>query len=167
MRAAVTKQMRSGVHLWLLLWKATKSVERLAHRSVRATGLCLSDFGVLEALLHKGPLPVSALQKKVLLSSGSMTAAVDRLERRGWVERTFDTTDRRTRIVRLTGAGSKLIRKLFREHARDMEDAFSALDRSEKEALADLLRKLGYGTGGHPGREGNTVRREHENTGRS
>lgn len=160
-------QMHPGVHLWLLLWKATKSVELLARRSIRATGLCLSDFGVLEALLHKGPLPVSALQKKVLLSSGSMTAAIDRLERRGWVERRFDTTDRRARIVRLTGEGSKLIRKLFTEHASDMEDAFSALGRSEKEALTGLLRKLGRGAEGRAGRKGSTVRKEDENTGRS
>src|SRR5205807_4316051 len=101
----------SGIRLWLLLWKATKGVETQAHRSVRATGLCLSDFGVLEALLHKGPLPVSALGKKVLLTSGSMTAAVDRLERRGWVERRFTASDRRSRIVCLTAQGAKLIRQ--------------------------------------------------------
>lgn len=157
----------AGVHLWLVLWKATKEVERLARRSVRATGLCLSDFGVLEALLHKGPLPVSALQKKVLLSSGSMTAAVDRLELRGWVERTFDPTDRRARIVRLTRAGSKLIRKLFREHARDLENAFSALDRPEKEALADLLRKFGHSVGRQAVGESNTGRKKQGSLGRS
>ncbi|MDE3181351.1 MAG: MarR family transcriptional regulator, partial [Acidobacteriota bacterium] len=70
------------------------------------THLCLSDFGVLEALLHKGPLPVSALGRKVPLSSGSMTAVVDRLERRGWVKRGFAAADRRAR-------------KLFAKHAQD------------------------------------------------
>ena len=135
---------RSGIHLWLLLWKATKAVETQAHRSVRATGLCLSDFGVLEALLHKGPLPVSALGKKVLLTSGSMTAAVDRLERRGWVERRFTASDRRSRIVCLTAQGAKLIRQVFAGHAHDMEAAFSSLDKPEKEVLANLLRKLGH-----------------------
>lgn len=132
-----------------MLWKSTKAVETRARRSVRATGLCLTDFGVLEALLHKGPLLVSALGKKVLLSSGSMTAAVDRLERRGWVERTFAATDRRARIVRLTAEGSKLIRKIFREHAIDMERTFSCLDEPEKMALASLLRKLGHAVDGH------------------
>ena len=133
----------SGVHLWLLLWKATRAVEADAYRSVRASGWCLSDFGVLEALLHKGPLAVNALGKKVLLTSGSMTAAVDRLERRGLVERTFDPTDRRARIVRLTAAGSKLIRKVYAEHAREMQQVFSSLDLKEREALAGLLRKVG------------------------
>lgn len=144
---------QDGVHLWLLLWKATRSVERLARLSIRATGLCLSDFGVLEALLHKGPLPVNVLGKKVLLSSGSMTAAVDRLERRGWVERTFVQTDRRARIVRLTAEGSKLIRRLFSEHALAMEAAFAGLAESEKKNLTTALRKLGREAERSAGRE--------------
>ncbi len=133
----------SGVHLWLLLWKASKAVEAHARRSAKATGLCLSDFGVLEALLHKGPLPISALGKKVLLSSGSMTAAVDRLERSNFVERAATPGDRRSRIVHLTEKGSNLISKMFAEHERDMEQVFSFLGKSERNALANLLRKLG------------------------
>jgi MarR family 2-MHQ and catechol resistance regulon transcriptional repressor len=138
------KQSRKGVHLWLLLWKTTKALEVYARRSVESTGLCLSDFGVLEALLHKGPLPVSALGKKILVSSGSVTAAVDRLERAHLVERMGAEGDRRSRIVHLTKKGSQLIERLFEEHARDMEQAFSFLDRSEREALSGLLRKLGH-----------------------
>ena len=137
-----------GVHLWLLLWKASKAVEAQARRSVKATGLCLSDFGVLEALLHKGPLPVGSLGKKVLLSSGSMTAAVDRLERSGFVERASDAADRRARIVYLTEKGRSLIRKMFAEHERDMERLFSRLGKKERNALAVLLRKLGREAGG-------------------
>jgi MarR family 2-MHQ and catechol resistance regulon transcriptional repressor len=133
----------TGVHLWLLLWKATRAVETQARRSVRGAGMCLSDFGVLEALLHKGPLPVNALGKKVLLTSGSMTAAVDRLERQGFVERKAAGEDRRARIVHLTSAGSKLIRGIFKGHERDMEQAFSCLDGREREALVSLLRKVG------------------------
>lgn len=132
-----------GIHLWLLLWKATRSIETCAWGSVRATGLGLSDFGVLEALLHKGPLPVNSLREKVLLSSGSMTAAVDRLERKGLVERLSTPDDRRSRIVHLTNDGSKLISKLFAEHARDMGAVFSCLSAVERTALADLLRKVG------------------------
>jgi MarR family 2-MHQ and catechol resistance regulon transcriptional repressor len=131
-----------GVHLWLLLWKATKAQEAHARRSVAATGLCLSDFGVLEALLHKGPLPVNTLGQKILITSGSITTAVDRLEGQGLVERKGSPTDRRTRIVHLTTKGEERIRRLFEAHARDMEQAFSCLDGPEKDALAALLRKL-------------------------
>jgi MarR family 2-MHQ and catechol resistance regulon transcriptional repressor len=88
-------------------------------------------------------LPVTALSRKVLLTSGSMTAAVDRLERSGLVTRAAISTDRRSRIVHLTAKGSKFIRKLFREHERDMERVFSLLNKVERNALAEILRKLG------------------------
>ena len=135
----------NGVHLWLLLWKTTKALEAHAFLSVQALGMCLSDFGVLEALLHKGPLPVNTLGKKVLLTSGSMTAAVDRLERRGLVQRRDDPADRRSRVVHLTAAGRKLIRELFAEHQRDMEQPVSCLTKAEIASLGAMLRKLGRG----------------------
>ena len=70
-----------GVHAWLALWRATRTVEGQARHSVEAAGLCLSDFAVLEALLHKGPLSVGELGRRVLLTSGSITTSIDRLER--------------------------------------------------------------------------------------
>jgi MarR family 2-MHQ and catechol resistance regulon transcriptional repressor len=133
----------SGVHVWLLLWKAERTLESQATLSLQGIGMCPSDFGVLEALLHKGPLPVNAIGKKVLLTSGSMTAAVDRLENRGLVERRDDPADRRTRVIHLTDEGRKLIRKLFAMHEKDMERAVSALNAREREELSGLLRKLG------------------------
>jgi MarR family transcriptional regulator, 2-MHQ and catechol-resistance regulon repressor len=142
-RSSQIEKDTNGVHLWVLLWKATKAVEAHARRSVNGTELGLSDFGVLEALLHKGPLPINVLGKKVLLSSGSMTAAVDRLEKSGYVERATISSDRRACIVHLTEEGSKLIRRVFAQHELDMERVFSLLDTSERKALANLLRKLG------------------------
>jgi len=133
----------SGVHLWLILWKAFRAMEGQAERSIAGLGLCMSDFGVLEALLHKGPLTVKALGEKVLLASASMTAAIDRLERRGWVERGSDPKDRRARIVRLTAEGRKTIEALFPAHERDMERAAEGLSRAERQQLMDLLRRLG------------------------
>ena len=133
----------SGVHLWLVLWKAFRAMEAQAGRSIAGLGLCQSDFGVMEALLHKGPLPVKALGEKVLLTSGSMTAAIDRLERRGWVTRGDDPQDRRSRIVRLTPEGRKTIQALFRTHERDMEQAARRLSEKERAELMRLLRKLG------------------------
>jgi MarR family 2-MHQ and catechol resistance regulon transcriptional repressor len=132
-----------GVHLWLLLYRASHSVGAAARRSVEALGLCLSDFGVLEALLHKGPLAVGALGEKVLLTSGSMTAAVDRLEQRGLVRRSEGRPDRRARLVELTAEGQTLIRPLFARHTRDMERVFAVLNDAERQALAAALRKLG------------------------
>ncbi|HEU4982679.1 MAG TPA: MarR family transcriptional regulator [Acidobacteriaceae bacterium] len=141
--AAKSAADTSGVHLWLVLWKAFRSMEEQAGRSIAGLGLCQSDFGVMEALLHKGPLPVKALGEKVLLTSGSMTAAIDRLERRGWVMRGDDPQDRRSRIVRLTPEGRKTIQALFRMHERDMEQAARRLSEKERAELMRLLRKLG------------------------
>lgn len=135
----------SGIHLWLVLWKASRALETHSRRSIEAGGMCRSDFGALEALLHKGPLPVNALGVKVLLTSGSITTAVDRLERRGLVERGGDRSDRRARIVHLTDAGRTLIRKLFADHERAMERSVSGLSPDERLALVGLLRKLGRG----------------------
>src|SRR5258708_2111769 len=72
----------SGVHVFLVLWKAARAVQAYAEKSITDLEIGGSDFGVLEALLHKGPLPVNEIGKKILLTSGSITVAVDRLEKR-------------------------------------------------------------------------------------
>ncbi len=135
----------SGIHVWLVLWKASRTVEAHALRSVASLDMGLSDFGVLEALLHKGPLPIKDLGAKVLLTSGSITTAVDRLEAKGLVERMSDKQDRRSRIVRLTATGSKAIKKAFAEHKLAMEQAVSGLGPKDREHLIELLRSVGQG----------------------
>ncbi len=137
--------MVSGVHLWLVLWKVTRTLEAHAEASIASLGMCRSDFGVLEALLHKGPLAVHELGAKVLLTSGSITTAIDRLERRGLVARGSDPGDRRARIIRLTPAGRKTIGGAFAEHERAMEQAVSHLGSKDRAALLTLLRHLGKG----------------------
>ncbi|OLE11636.1 MAG: hypothetical protein AUI36_40570 [Cyanobacteria bacterium 13_1_40CM_2_61_4] len=111
--------------------------------------MCGSDFAVLEALLHKGPLPVNEIGKKVLLTSGSITVAVDRLETKRLVERRAHGTDRRTRIVHLTKEGRKLIARAYAKHAADMERLASAsLSRADRKTLIRLLKKIGYEAAG-------------------
>ena len=133
----------SGVHLWLILWKAYDAVREHAERHIQSLGLCLSDFGVLEALLHKGPLPVNTIGGLIRLTSGSITAAVDRLESKGLVARRNDPGDRRARVVHLTAAGRKLISSAFEDHEAAMERATSGLTASERGEAAALLKKLG------------------------
>ena len=134
---------RGGAHVWLVLWKAASAVEAYAIRSIAALELCGSDFAVLEALLHKGPLPVNVIGRKVLLTSGSITAAVDRLEKIGLVERRGHPQDRRARIVHLTPEGRRLIKKAFANHAAEMERLASVLKTGERAALIRLLKKIG------------------------
>ena len=135
----------SGVHVFLVLWKATRAVQAYAEQSILDLEMCGSDFAVLEALLHKGPLPVNEIGKKVLLTSGSITVAVDRLETKGFVERRGSGTDRRAKIVHLTKEGRKVISRAYANHAADMERLASAsLTKAERQTLIRLLKKIGY-----------------------
>src|SRR5262252_5842161 len=133
----------SGVHLWLILMKTHEAMRQHADRHIRSLGIGFSDFLALEALLHKGPTPVNEIGRLVHLTSGSITTAVDRLERKGMVERRNDPEDRRARVVHLTPAGKKLISSAFADHERAMERAASGLTASERGHTAALLKKLG------------------------
>ena len=115
----------------------------LAEQSIASGGLCLTDFAALETLLHKGPLSISEIQDKVLLASGSMTAAIDRLEERGLVVRKSTSKDRRARIVELTREGKQVAATFFEKHARDLEALMSVLSAKEKEQMYESLKKLG------------------------
>jgi MarR family 2-MHQ and catechol resistance regulon transcriptional repressor len=120
--------------------------------------MCSSDFAVLEALLHKGPLPVNEIGRKVLLTSGSITVAIDRLETKGLVERRAHGTDRRARIVHLTREGRKLITRIYADHAADMEKlAAASLSKSERKTLIGLLKQIGYEAASTSGAKKNTA----------
>ena len=135
----------TGIHVFVVLWKAARAVEAYAENSISQLELCGSDFAVLEALLHKGPLPVNEIGKKVLLTSGSITVAVDRLEEKGLVERRAHGSDRRARIVHLTREGKKLITRAYADHAADLERLASAsLTKKERDTLIRLLKQIGY-----------------------
>lgn len=138
-----TAEKLDGIHIWLVLWKATRAVEAHAHRHIAQFGIGPSDFGVLEALLHRGPLSATELGAKVLLTSGSMTTAIDRLEKRGLVVRRGDKADRRACVVHLTSTGKSLIVKMFAEHREAMEVAVSGISRKERAVLLPILRQLG------------------------
>ncbi|HSU31220.1 MAG TPA: MarR family transcriptional regulator [Bryobacteraceae bacterium] len=133
----------NAAQLWIVLARCHRAVSTLVERSIAGLGLCLSDFMVLEALLHKGPLTISEIQAKVLLASGSMTAAVDRLEKRSLVIRKTTTADRRARLLELTPEGRLVVERAFKEHSQDLERVMSVLDTDEKEQLYTPLKKLG------------------------
>src|SRR5213595_2002732 len=122
----------SGTHLWLVLMKAHRTLQRLATRSIEASEVGLSDFAVLEMLLHKGPQPVNEIGRRIALTSGAITTAVDRLEARGLVTREAHETDRRARIVRLTARGKEEAAKAFAVHKTAMDLAASALSKRER-----------------------------------
>jgi len=132
-----------GIHVWLVLWKAHAAVRDYAVKDITSLRLGLSDFAILELLLHKGPTPVNDIGSKVLLTSGSMTTAIDRLEARKLVQRRTDPEDRRARLVDLTPSGRKLIECAFAAHSASMNTLGSALTARERAELIRLLKKLG------------------------
>ena len=134
---------KPGIHTWLVLMKAHRTLKRYAERSIEALDMCLSDFAILEALLHKGPQSVRDLGRRIDLTSGSMTTAIDRLEARGLVTRADHATDRRTWVIHLTPEGRTLISKVFAGHEQAMERAMRGLSKSDRVLLTNLLKQLG------------------------
>jgi len=135
----------SGIHLWLVLMKAYRTLARHARCSIEPLGLGPTDFAILELLLHKGQQPVNAIGRRVDLTSGAITSAVDRLEDQGLVVRTADAEDRRTRYVSLTPKGTARIREVFGAHKQAMEGITNSLTKAERETLINLIKKLGRG----------------------
>src|SRR5436190_3043448 len=154
MRTAPTSRKAadvSGTHLWLVLMKAHRALERLATQSIESSEVCLSDFGIMELLLHKGPQPVNEIGRRVELTSGAITTAVDRLESRDLVTREAHPSDRRARIVRLTAAGEKQAAEIFAVHKAAMNLAASGLSKTERATLIELLKKLGISAAARQG----------------
>src|SRR5438552_7687733 len=137
------KDASTPVHAWLVMMKAMQAITRYALANLEETGLGLSDFAVLESLLHKGPLPVNVIGPKVNLTPGSISVAVDRLVAKGLVSRAESSQDRRVRIVALTPRGKSVITPIFRAHAATMEKVFSGLSRDEMRQLERQLKRIG------------------------
>lgn len=128
---------------WIVLARSHRALSLLVEESIADAGLCLSDFMVIEALLHKGPLTITEIQQKVLLAIGSMTVAVDRLEKKGLIIRKSSSADRRVRVLQLTAEGKKTARKVFKTHAADLESVMAILSQEEMLRTYSTLRKLG------------------------
>ena len=142
-RQKTTRQDSTGVHVWLVFMKAFQALLPHAARSIKRTELGDSDFRVLEALLHKGALPVNTIGPKVWLTPGSISVAVDRLVKKGLVSRKGHPDDRRVRQVELTAKGRALIARGFQEHSAAMETSVRVLSKNDRLTLLRLLKKLG------------------------
>lgn len=136
-------EVAAALRAYIKLLRAGKAVVTRLEPRLGAHGLTTTQLGVLEAILHKGPLTQRELGRKVLTSAGNMTDVIGKLERRGLVTRCHPEADRRSLLVDLTQKGRALIEGLFPAHARDIAQAMSGLTPEELEELGRLLRKLG------------------------
>jgi MarR family 2-MHQ and catechol resistance regulon transcriptional repressor len=137
------KRSPEALHTWLIMLKAWQSMSRYLLPSLLAEGLGESDFRVLEVLLHKGPMPVNAIGPKVYLNAGSVSVAVDRLYKKGFVSRVECSEDRRVRTVSLTEKGRQTFVPLFRRHTALIKRAFQDVSPEEMQQLEGVLKKIG------------------------
>jgi MarR family transcriptional regulator, 2-MHQ and catechol-resistance regulon repressor len=154
-----------ALNAFIALMRAVDSVKAALGPVRSGEGLTTSQFGVLEALLHLGPLGQCEIAQKLLTSPGNLVVVLDNLQRRGLVRRQRREDDRRAITVHLTDEGRRLIEEVFPAHARAVTACFQALDAGEQESLRVLCRKLGRGqrgtaaacAPGQPNRSSNTT----------
>lgn len=125
--------------------RAVESLGARLSKNYSDHGLTTSQFGVLESLLHLGPLCQKEIAEKLLVSGGNITMVIDNLEKRGLVKRIRSDQDRRYFNIELTHKGKSLIKKIFPLHVKNVVDEFSVLTPKEQLQLRFLCRKLGKG----------------------
>ena len=128
---------------WIKLSRATNTVSKSIRPTIEKNGLTVSQFGVLELLLHLGPQTQKTISNKLLVSGGNMVTVLDNLERDGLVTRRPYPGDRRSYLVHLDKKGRTLITRVFKEHLKDLADIFNVLSDAEKSELGRLSKKLG------------------------
>jgi len=136
------KEVRA-LNAYVKLMRAAESVTARTYRHLADVGLTISQFGVLEAIYHLGPLSQRDIGKKILRSSGNITMVIDNLEKRGLVKRERSQEDRRFLTAHLTKDGHSLIREIFPQHAAAIVEEMNTLTKPEQEELGRLCRKLG------------------------
>ncbi|MGG0667212.1 MarR family winged helix-turn-helix transcriptional regulator [Sporosarcina koreensis] len=132
-----------ALKLFIVLSRASKVVLEEANKLIESYKLNPTEFAVLELLYHKGRQPIQKIGQKILLSSGSMTYVVDKLEKKGLIERVYCTEDKRITYMSITAAGKELIEEIFPSHEKKLNELMSSLSESEQDMAIELLRKLG------------------------
>lgn len=145
-----TDKERRALDCFIKLMRASNSVGHQMDEHLTDWGLTSSQFGILEAIYHLGPMHQKQLGQKLLKSGGNISVVVDHLEERGLVRRQRMESDRRFVSVHLTDEGESLIEELMPEHVGTIVERMSALDAEEQEELSRLCKKLGRGAGSEP-----------------
>ena len=133
---------RNALNLFVKLMRAANTAAGRVHEHLKEDNLTVSQFGVLEALYHLGPLSQSELGSKILRSNANLTTVVDSLERKMLVERERASDDRRRVTVKLTESGRELIAHVFPRHAQTVARELAFLSDHDRGLLESLLRKF-------------------------
>lgn len=137
------EDVERALSLWVILTRSTNALTRRIHEDIRSRGFSGTEWGVLEYLYHKGPQPMCNIGEKILVTSGSVTYVIDKLEGRGLLRRRPCEEDRRVTFAELTEEGRALMAAEFPKHAQFIRETMAALSPREQEAASALLKKLG------------------------
>ena len=132
-----------SLQLFSEICKTNRYITDAAIEHIKLFGLNLTEFAVLELLFHKGDTPIQHIGKRILISSGNMTYVLDKLEAKGFIKRLPCPKDRRVTYAVLTDEGHQLISSIFPEHEQMIDQLFSQINKTEKEMLIYLLKKMG------------------------
>jgi MarR family 2-MHQ and catechol resistance regulon transcriptional repressor len=146
----VSAREQAALQFWVKLSRAHSAVAAHAGVDVARHGMTLAEFGILEALYHRGPMLLGEVQRRILVSSGGITFLVDRLTAKGLVERRQCPGDRRARYAALTVKGERFVADEFRTHAQAIAQAISVLNDEELAVVSALLRQAGLGASVQP-----------------
>ena len=126
----------------ITLSRCTQNVHKTEYKTIKAGGLTVSQFAVLEILYHKGDLKVCEIIEKILSTGGNMTVVIDNLVKVNLVKRCTHSKDRRVNLISITEEGKSLMREIFPKHLENINEIFSSLTSEEKINLIGLLKKL-------------------------
>lgn len=137
------QEIETSLQLFIVLSRASASVTRIVQKHIVSHGLNPTEFGVLELLYHKGETPLQQIGEKILITSGSITYVVDKLEKKGFLCRKACPNDRRITYAAITEKGKGFLQEMFPSHADMIHQAVSGLSEDEKKSAIQLLKKLG------------------------
>lgn len=132
-----------SLKLFVVLSRAMESITEQVQADVRRYGLNPTEFAVLELLYNKGDQPIQKIGDKILLASSSITYVVDKLEKKEYLKRRPCPKDRRVTYASITESGEELLRKIFPEHTKAIQEIFGGLNDEEKSHMIEQVKKLG------------------------
>lgn len=138
-----TAEEKRALNAYIKLSRSAEAVSQAINGHLRDVNLTISQFGVLEALYHLGPMQTGEVGEKILKSSGNMTLVIDNLVKRGLVRRQRREDDRRCINIHLTSEGEALVKQIWPKHLGGVVNVFAALTAEEQVQLATLSRKVG------------------------
>ena len=127
---------------FLVLMQTSKAIQERIRMEMMKNKLNITEFSVLESLYQKGKQTIQQIGQSILISSGSMTYVIDKLEKKGLLKRNACPNDRRAIHVMLTDDGEDLMEKMMPEHEELVDDMFGSLNDDEAERIVKLLNKV-------------------------